>query len=76
MLWAFGEDGFSSLCVLAEAVTVEDLTDHDWDRVREARSLFPEAKVTTVHVWDFPEESGVEGSTPPDFQPPGRNNHR
>ena len=81
MLWVFGEGGWSRLCVLVEAVTVDELTDHDWDRVMEARSLFPEAKVITVHVWDTPQSglqgySGVKGAIPPDVQPPGRKSHR
>ena len=76
MLWIFGEDGWSSLEVLAEAVTVDELTDHDWDRIMEARSLFPEAKIGTVHVWDTPEESGVAGATPPDVRPVANNRHR
>ena len=49
------------LCLLAEAVTVDDLTDHDWDRIKEARSLFPEATIYTVHVWDIHGEIGVKG---------------
>jgi hypothetical protein len=78
MLWVFGEGGWSRLCVLVEAVTVDELTDHDWDRVTEARSLFPEAKVITVHVWDTPPltdthhafgSSGVKGAIPPDVRP-------
>ncbi len=64
------------MCVLAEAVTVDELTDHDWDRVGEARSLFPEAKVITVHVWDTPENSGVKGEIPPDVRPVASNKHR
>ena len=33
-LWVFGEEGFSSVCVLVEAQNVKALTDHDWDRVQ------------------------------------------
>ena len=70
-LWVFGEEGFSSVCVLVEAQNVKALTDHDWDRVQEARRLFPEASVFTVHVWENPLEHGVASDVPPN-QPPAK----
>ena len=66
MLWAFGEGGLTTVCVLAEGIDEQQLTDRDWQRVRQARRLFPEATVHTVHVWDTPEESGVSSGIPPD----------
>ncbi len=54
LLWAFGEDGFSEICVLVEASASEGLTEGDVARVREARELFPEAMIGTVHVTETP----------------------
>jgi hypothetical protein len=49
MLWAFGEGGFSDMCVLADEVDTQRLTENDMNRVRQARRLFPEAEVMVAH---------------------------
>lgn len=65
MLWLFGEDGFTHIFILADAMTVQELTDYDRDRVQQARRLFPEATVKTVHVRSTPTSSSAESADPP-----------
>jgi hypothetical protein len=67
MLWAFGENGFATVFVLADADTVQELTDNDRDRVRQARRLFSEATIKTVHVRLTPTEASAESAIPPEF---------
>jgi hypothetical protein len=50
LLALFGEEGFSALSVLAESQSVELLTANDRQRLQEARHLFPEATIQTVHL--------------------------
>lgn len=73
MLWIFGEGGWTSFGVLVQSRSVDDLTDHDWDRISDARSLFPESEVIAVHVWDTSHagivSSRVKGSIPPKVRP-------
>jgi hypothetical protein len=60
LLWLFGERGYTSVCVLSEVTDdTTGLTDADWIRIREARQLFPEAAIGSVHRWASNEEHGV-----------------
>ena len=65
MLWAFGEGGYATVFVLADAANVEQLTLGDWDRVRQARRLFSEATIKTVHVRSTSKGSSAESAVPP-----------
>ena len=40
MLWTLGETGFSDICVLADGIDTQRLTENDMERVRQARYLF------------------------------------
>ena len=66
MLWAFGEDGYSTVFILADSKNVKHLTDRDRERVRRARQLFSEAIVKTVHVEWTAHSSYAESAIPPD----------
>jgi hypothetical protein len=68
MLWGFGEDGFSTVFILADSQNVEQLTDRDRPRVHTARRLFSEATVKTVHVSWTANSSYAESATSPPRQ--------
>jgi len=48
-LRAFLVQGYSVMFVIAEGSTEAALTADDWERLREARRLFPEAGIVAVH---------------------------
>ena len=49
-LWAFGESGAMGVFIVAKSPSVDALTKYDQDRISEARRLFPEASIFTMHV--------------------------
>ncbi len=65
-IWAFGEDGVSDVCVLADEIDTQQVTDHDRNRLRQARRLFPEAEVMLAHEYRRASGSVFQGSFPPD----------
>jgi hypothetical protein len=49
LLWTLHEPGYWAMFVIAEGDSESALTSHDYERLRIARRLFPEAKITAVH---------------------------
>ena len=49
VLWALCETGWWGVGVIVEGPIPAELTSHDFERLRKARDLFPEAKIIAVH---------------------------
>lgn len=49
-LWIFGERGRDYVTVLVESESSGTLTANDKGRIQEAKGLFPEAVVATIHI--------------------------
>jgi hypothetical protein len=58
-LWMLGEPGHWAMLVIAEGESEATLTSHDYERLRIAKQLFPEAKITAVHHVEHADGSSV-----------------
>lgn len=53
LLWFFGEQGYENVSILTQVAIPKQITSKERQRLAQARSLFPEAKIQTIHVFNL-----------------------